>query len=51
MMPFHSKAEAANLRPTQFLRTTGIKANAALGIKYHSVLGLLKCHAYFAGLP
>src|ERR1039458_599906 len=22
MMPFHSKAEAANLRPTQFLRTT-----------------------------
>jgi hypothetical protein len=29
----------------------GIKANAALGIKYHSVLGLLKCHAYFAGLP
>ena len=30
----------------------GIKANAALRIKYDSgVLGLLKCHAYFAGLP
>jgi hypothetical protein len=24
MMPFHSKAEAANLRPTQFLRTTTV---------------------------
>jgi len=24
MMPFHSKAEAANLRPTQFLRTTSV---------------------------
>ena len=31
MMPFHSKVEAANLCPTQFLRTTAVEAHNTSG--------------------
>jgi len=41
MMPFHSKVEAANLCPTQFLRTTGVLP-AANGPGNASAIGLRK---------